>query len=63
MAERPQTITLDGLISTATTSVARTWEEQKLGPRLKVPPKIWVGIWIDFENLAGSRFGTDVGNG
>lgn len=61
--ERPQNVTLESLISTATVTVARTWEEQRLGPRLRVPPRIWVGIWIDFDNFGGPQGGGPVGGG
>jgi hypothetical protein len=60
--DKARTITLDDLITTATTSTLRTIRTQV--PDLKgkfVPPKIWVGIWIDptdilskFDDVAGS---------
>lgn len=60
--EKARNITLDELISTATRSSVKTFRD--LSPELNerfVPPKIWVGIWIDTaENF--KSLGTDVGN-
>lgn len=57
---RPQNITLDDLIATSTRSVARSLREEGFD-KLRVPPKIWVGIWVDYEKVF-QQLGTDVGN-
>lgn len=64
--EKARSITLDELITTASRSTLKTYREltaDSAGKRL-IPPKIWVGIWIDpseqFKQL--TDLGTDVGN-
>jgi hypothetical protein len=51
-------ITLDQLISSASTSVLRALKEHEAGDnRILVNPKIWCGIWVDlerFRNLGGA---------
>jgi hypothetical protein len=58
-ADKARSITLDELITTATRSSIKTFRE--LEPKLKLPPKIWVGIWIDPTEIF-KDLGTNVPN-
>lgn len=44
-------ITLDQLVSSASSSVLRALREQETAERFPINPKIWVGIWIDLERF------------
>ena len=47
-------ITLDQLISSASTSVLRALKEHEATDnRFLVNPKIWCGIWIDLDRFRG----------
>jgi len=61
--EKARNITLDELISTASRSTLKTFRE--LEPQfgdLKVPPKIWIGIWIDPSEIF-QKLGPNAGRG
>lgn len=60
--EKARNITLHELISTASRSTIESYRE--LAPELGrkfVPPKIWVGIWIDTAEMFANR-GFDAGH-
>ncbi len=60
---KARTITLDELITTASRSSFQAYREliPKTGGKVLVPPKIWVGIWIDPSELFGD-LASRVGN-